>query len=63
MNGFFVFLSRLGMEGGDKAKDKGRAMKLKSAYARRANAGENPHIKRAGKKPPASQSDAAPIYC
>jgi hypothetical protein len=47
------------MEGGDKDKDN-RRTKLKTASARRANAEENPHIKRARKKGPPSQSDAAP---
>jgi hypothetical protein len=47
------------MEGGDKANEIGRATKLKSASHRRANAAENPHIKRALKKAPASQSDDA----
>jgi hypothetical protein len=47
------------MEGGDKVKDKGRATKLKSASSRRANAEENPHIKRARKKALVTQSDAA----
>ncbi|KAK2374255.1 hypothetical protein QL285_075231 [Trifolium repens] len=47
------------MAGGDKDNDN-RRTKLKSASSRRANAAEIPHIKRARKKPPASQSDAAP---
>ncbi|WJX40388.1 hypothetical protein P8452_27866 [Trifolium repens] len=48
------------MEGGDKDKDN-RRTKLKTASARRANAEENPHIKRARKKGPPSQSDAADV--
>jgi hypothetical protein len=47
---YLFFISCLDMEGGDKSKGKGRATKMKSASARRENAEENPHKKRAQKK-------------